>query len=267
MPNNLDRYKKDLEALIETGGQLANAITFECKPEEFKAEVKRQLGNKAKEFIEEIPSFSSTYQRWYSESKVLIKLLLPDRLDDFVRHYEKPKGRKDISFENYRIEDALQGLRITRAGDVLADAAAAIPHVQQQFQILKSVQARFESSLFDIRQLVAADLLDSELEAAGELAKNKFLRAAGAVAGVVLEKHLMQVCNNHSIKVSKKAAGINDLNELLKRASVIDVPQWRFIQHLGDIRNLCDHNKAAEPTPSQVDDLVTGVGKVTKTIF
>ncbi len=129
------------------------------------------------------------------------------------------------------------------------------------------MRGRFESTLFDIRQLVQADLFDSELGAAGELAKNKFTRPAGALAGVVLERHLGQVCDNHAIKLSKKNPTISDLNDALKEANVIDVPQWRFIQHLADIRNLCDHNKKAEPTAAQVDDLVAGVTKITKTVF
>ena len=112
-----------------------------------------------------------------------------------------------------------------------------------------------------------ADLFDSELEAASELAKNKFFRAAGAVAGVVLEKHLLQVCDNHAIAPTKKASTIGDLNDRLKSANVVDVPLWRFIQHLGDIRNLCDHSKAAEPTAAQVSDLLAGVAKITKTLF
>jgi hypothetical protein len=53
----------------------------------------------------------------------------------------------------------------------------------------------------------------------------------------------------------------------LKASNVVDVPQWRFIQHLGDIRNLCDHSKATEPTHSQVDDFIGGVSKVVKTLF
>ena len=129
------------------------------------------------------------------------------------------------------------------------------------------MKARFESSLFDIRQLVQADLFDSELDAAKELAKHKFTRAAGALAGVVLERHLAQVCQNHGIKIVKKEPGIADLNNALKEANVIDLPQWRFVQHLADIRNLCDHNKKSEPTVEQVDDLVAGVTKVTKIMF
>jgi hypothetical protein len=129
------------------------------------------------------------------------------------------------------------------------------------------VKARFESSLFEIRQLVQADLFDSELDVANELAKNKFTRAAGALAGVVLEKHLAQVCDNHGLKVTKKAPGISALNDTLKEAAVIEIPQWRFVQHLAAIRNLCDHDKKTEPTAEQVEDLIAGVTKMTKTLF
>lgn len=132
---------------------------------------------------------------------------------------------------------------------------------------MKAANRRFESSLFEIRQLVQADLFDGEIGAARELQKNKFLRAAGAIAGVVLEKHLRQVCDDHNIKVLKKNPSIGDLNELLKAESVIDVPQWRFTSMLADIRNICDHNKQKEPTEQQVTDLIDGTDKVLKTVF
>ena len=144
--------------------------------------------------------------------------------------------------------------------------AAGVARMEQQLRILESAKQRFESSLFDIRQLVSADLFDSEILAAEALLKNNFLRAAGAVAGVVLEKHLIQVCENHAIKVTKKNPTISDLNDLLKNADVIDTPRWRANQHLADIRNLCDHNKTKEPTTDQVSDLVDGVAKVLKTL-
>jgi hypothetical protein len=115
--------------------------------------------------------------------------------------------------------------------------------------------------------LLQADIFDSELEAADHLLKNKFARAAGALAGVVLERHLGEVCSSHNITLRKKDPTISDLNDALKAASVIDTAQWRSIQHLGDLRNLCDHNKQVEPTAEQVRDLLTGVAKVTKTTF
>jgi hypothetical protein len=139
--------------------------------------------------------------------------------------------------------------------------------MEQQLHILGSAEQRFKSSLFEIRQLVTADLFDNEVEAARALEKNKFLRAVGAIAGVLLEKHLAQVCENHDIKITKKHPTIGDLNDHLKNADAIDVPRWRANQHLADIRNLCDHNKAKEPTEEQIQDLIDGVAKVLKTMF
>lgn len=270
MASNLDRYKKDLDALVSKGDALALVMETECVLDEMKRRGMRGASVKeTTEALKRMPIFKVEYQRWYSEAKALIRQLLPDRSADFARHYEKPKPRKDITFENYRIEDYLQGLSVTRGyqKERIVGPDAAIPQFGQQLAILKAAQARFESSLFDIRQLVQADLFDSELEAATELARSKFTRAAGALAGVVLERHLGQVCVNHLIKVSKKAPTIADLNEALKAAEVVDLPQWRHIQHLADIRNLCDHSKKAEPTAEQVDDLLAGVAKTTKTLF
>ncbi len=136
-----------------------------------------------------------------------------------------------------------------------------------QLSILMSIKSRFESSLFDIKQILQADLFDSELSAAKELVKNGFLRGAGAMTGVVLEKHLEHVCLNHKIVISKKNPTISDLNDLLKNNNVLDTPSWRYIQRLGDLRNLCDHNKKREPTSEELNELIDGADKILKTIF
>lgn len=269
MTTNLDRFKKDLDALLKLGARLEMAMQYESAPAEFKAAVKKKLKTKADEFLNDLPSFKQEYQRWYSEALALLRQLLPDRVADFARHYEKPKARKDISFENYRIEDYLQGLIVTRgyAKETVVDSTAAIPQFRQQLAIVEAAKARFESSLFEIRQLVQADLLDSELEAAELLAKHKFTRAAGALAGVVLERHLSQVCVDRQLSTGKKNPTISDFNETLKSGGAIDLPQWRFIQHLADIRNLCDHSRSPEPTADQVADLLAGAKKITKTVY
>mgnify|MGYP000892592559 CR=1 FL=1 len=273
MTMNLERYKKDLDKLISNGNMLFNAIQFECYPEQFEEQAKKIFKDKFKENFPELKknllSFKDNYQSWYSESLAIIKFLLPDRVNDFTKLYEKPKNRKEITYGNYVIEDYLQGLTVTRGWEKekVVGPEAAIPQFRQQLKILEAAQKRFESSLFDIKQLVRADLFDSELDAARELNKKGFTRGAGAIAGVVLEGHLSQVCENHKIKVTKKKPTISDYNQLLKDNDVIEIPTWRFIQGLADLRNLCDHNKKREPKKEEIDELINGVEKVTKTIF
>lgn len=276
MQSNLDKYKKDLEKLVKLGNKIVYSFQFQLYPELKKEFIKNKKKNEKEKFLkllEELPSFSSKYQEWYSESLSILNQLLPNRVDDFVDLYRKPKTkRKEITHENYVIEDALMGLEVSRTNGweekkVIVDSKAAFPRIQQQLHILESVQQKFESSLFDIKQLVQADLFDSELDAARELNKKGFTRGSGAVAGVVLEKHLSQICESHKIVVAKKNPSINDYNQLLKDNEVIEVKDWRFIQRLGDLRNLCDHNKESEPTKEEISELVEGVDKITKTIF
>ncbi|RYF49657.1 MAG: hypothetical protein EOO38_07405 [Cytophagaceae bacterium] len=142
---------------------------------------------------------------------------------------------------------------------------AAIPAFEQQFNIISAVLTTFESSLLDIRREIQAAILDAELDKAILLAKNKQLRAAGAVAGIVLEKHLEQICERRKFKAGRKT--IADLNEILKKNEIIDFPAYRHIGLLNDLVQLCLQNKKREPEPAEVADLINGTDKIIKTIF
>jgi hypothetical protein len=266
---NIESYKKDFAKVLKLGSDLEMSIQYECYPSRVKDYAEKTYKENAHGFLEELPDFKTEYQLWYSESLVLIKQLLPDRLSDFIGYYEKPKTRKNLLYGNYKIEDYLQGTSVTTVfdGKEVVGPSAAIPQFNQQVAILKSISKRFESSLFEITQLVQADLFDDEISSARELLKHKFIRAAGAIAGVVLEKHLGNICSSHNIKVAKKTPTIADYNDVLKKEGVIRFSDWRFIQFLGDIRNTCDHNKNKEPTIDDVNTLIVGVDKIMKTIF
>ena len=229
----------------------------------------KELQNDSEKIIKQLPGFNTDYQQWYSESLALLEQLLPNRVEDFTNLYKKPKTKRSkITVENYVLEDALQELSITNAlGKKVVGPDSAISLFIQQLNIIKSVRKRFESSLFDIKQLVQADLFDSELDTAKELNKKGFIRGAGAIAGVVLEKHLLQVCDNHKIRVRQKNPTINDLAQLLKDNNVIETPEWRKIQHLADLRNLCSHKKITDPSKDDIDELINGVSKIIKTLF
>src|SRR5579883_3027908 len=155
MASNLDRYKRDLDALILSGQSLLIAIIVESGAEQGKKALRKQLGDQADQILATLPLFSEEYESWYSESKALVRRLIPDRLSDFVRHCEEPKVRKHIDYENYCIEDYLQGLIVTRGinKERVVGRDAAIPHFRQQLAIVRSLKHRMESSLFEIRQL------------------------------------------------------------------------------------------------------------------
>ncbi|PBP83433.1 hypothetical protein CCL16_17290 [Pseudomonas syringae] len=265
--SNLKKYSTDLDELLAKSGMVNISLNYEAfgHAKFHKAYADKFSAEKADDLIKEIKPFREVYQHWYSEALPLVRQLLPDRFSDFVRLYEKPKSRKQIDFESYRLEDACQGLRTSQGGTVKADASSAIPLLAQQIAIVEAIKRRFVSSLFDIKQLVQADLFDSELAGAKELLKNKFSRAAGAIAGVVLEGHLKVVCDNHQLP--KKSGTISVLNDALKAAGVIELVQYRHIQFLGDVRNKCSHKNLDEPSFGDVEDLIQGVDKVIKTIF
>ena len=216
-------------------------------------------------------TFESKYQRWYSESLALLGQLAPDRKLEFEVLYKGDGKRKEIGGHTYTIQDWLNGIRSPTHNyperKVFDDFAAVAMRFKTQHEIVQATAGRFESTLFDIKQLVQADLFDSELDAARELVKHKFLRGGGAIAGVVLEKHLTQVAANHSVSVRKQHQTISDVNDALKNGSVIEIPVWRFIQRLGDLRNLADHNKQRDPTSEEIVELIDGVDKITKTLF
>ncbi len=259
--NNLEQYKKDYNKLVALGKALYYGFICEFKEHET---IFSSYKNLSKEFRElgEQNLFSLNYHRWYNESLRLIKQLLPERLDDFVGYYNAPKNRKAINLSNYPISDCLIGYRVTNYGAVIVEPVNGFVLFQQQLHILLSIKGCFESSLFNIKELLQADIFDSELDGARELQKNGFYRAAGALCGVILEKHFAGVCSSHAIKMKKAAPGISDYNYKLKEEAVIENKTFLLIQRLGAIRNLCDHNKKQEPMKDDIDDLINGTDKI-----
>lgn len=268
MWTKIEKYKEELKNLIKDWNNLLYAMYNESNSKWFKEALSRVSSDKEIEkIIQKLPNFKNEYQIWYSESLVLIKQLLPDRLNDFIKQYEVPKSRKEIDHWNYVIEDYLQSLITKRLWEIKVDWSSAIPKFEQQLNIVRSIEKRFESSLFDIKQLLQADLFDNELEAAKELNKKWFIRWAWAIAWVVLEEHFQNICDSHSIKVSKKNPWINDFNDLLKSEWIIEIDMFRFIQRLWDLRNKCDHKKTIEPTKEEIEELINWVDRVIKTVF
>ncbi len=211
-------------------------------------------------------NFGDEYQMWYTRALRVVDQLLPDRYAEF-RDLYRPERRKDIDVTSYSIADHIAGITISRYGEPAFNAGGvALSKLQTQIAILTSAQSRLDSILADIKGVLEASLFDDELLAARDLLKARHTRSAGIVAGVILERHLQRVLTNHRIAFRRKATLAN-LNDALREAGVYDVPQWRQLQHLADIRNLCGHSGDRDPTVDEVEGLITGTEKTIRSVF
>ena len=258
--NKVEKIRKEAQQVLLEGQDLAIAWALKYNREAIPANLPDAFKDRAKRI-----NIHNDYQQWYSKSLQLIGTLLPCRKEDFLCLYEYKGNRKKLDYSNYRIADALRGY--APAGDDCDEMMRyCFGLVEQQRSILNSAIERLDSSLYDIEKILQADLFDSEIAAAKELNKKGFARAAGAMAGVVLEKHFEMVIKAHALTLGKKNPCINDYNQKLKDEGVLDIPTWRFVQRLGDLRNLCDHNKGVDPKKEDIDELIAGVDKIMKTV-
>jgi len=245
LPSLAERIAGELDALITEGSELLKIIGAKTQYD-----------------------FVSRYQGWYTRALAVVDQLIPGRLDDFQRQYStKRKGIAD--FSSYVLEDYVHGVVVesgyypTPAFDV---HNAAKHKFNTQLKIVAAAKTQLSDVLANIRSLLQADLFSSELDAARYLKNNGHLRAAGAVAGVVLEGHLKELAQKHQVKVAKKRPALADYNQALTAARILDGTDSLWIQRLATIRNLCDHKKTREPRPEEVEELIDGADKAISTL-
>lgn len=255
-------FREELDQLIEEGERLL--LSLQNKPysaniESKYKETKNNSGNYTQYFI-------NNYQQWYSKACLVVEKILPFRFKDFLACYEYKEQRSKIDRYNYRIYDSLHGISIPALTHDSTNLSVA-PHFQQQLGILKAAKEMLSSKLLDLKALVQADLFDSEIDAAKELAKKGFLKETGAICGVIIEKHLHSLCERHNITITKKDPGISNLCAILRNNDIIDLPQERFIMSCADIRNICDHYKKIEVTQTQIDNLLSDTKRIIDAIY
>jgi hypothetical protein len=216
-----------------------------------------------------ILAFGTAYQAWYTRALKVLELLAPDRISEFTNYYRVDPKRKSLNAGTYVIQDYINGFgpgENVYGKKPFDEKNLTTLRVVNQAQILESLNSRINSVLGDIKGTLLSELEDGELDAAQKLI-NVNLRAAGSLAGVVLERHLQRVAENHGVTIKKKEPTIADLNDPLKEKGIYGIPIWRKIQYLADIRNICSHQKTAQPTKEQVSELIDGVNSIIKSVF
>ena len=205
-----EKIKEELEKLVDEGTKLVKLIVSD----------KNDFTTMNK------------YQKWYSQSMLIIKQLLPERFEEFKECYKLDK-RKILDPSTYKLFDYFSGISVTRGGSSCFDTkSVAYTQISIQLNILDSVRKVIDSSLSDVRGILEAELFDSELDSAKHLLKNGYLRASGAICGVILETHFSNIVKNHNLKITKKDLSINDYNELFKQEKIYDTINWRHKKSL-----------------------------------
>ena len=131
------------------------------------------------------------------------------------------------------------------------------------YENLKALRAVFNAArddfeggyLVSVRNLVQAEIADSELDQARELHKSGYISAAAVVAGVVLETTLRRLCDLHGLAHGK----LDKMNADLAKAGQYNSLMQKRITALAAIRNGAAHGDVNAFTPADVNAMIADV--------
>jgi hypothetical protein len=124
------------------------------------------------------------------------------------------------------------------------------------FGVLCAAKADLEAgAIFDLKSLVAAEVLGDLLDQAVALSQAGYHPPAAVVVGCVLEDMLRRLCHEKGIAVPAKAK-LDTMNAALAKASVYNLLTQKKITALADIRNSAAHGKWTEFSDADVDGMI-----------
>ena len=183
------------------------------------------------------------YRAWYAEAWHLVKSNLAERLEEFETAY---------------CAASLHVGEIMDSEGVLARRTLAMFEkcFSSQVGFVRAIPRAIYSRSLGLRGLLSRDLMEDELAVARHLLSNGYVREAGVIAGVVLERHLKQLCDKYGVTISERDT-LGQMNEKFK-SHYPDLAEHRRVQFLGEIRASCAHDKQSMPTEEKVSQLITG---------
>ncbi len=264
---------KQLDILFEQGSELAlkfgneqAALQEQREKEEQAEQDKPELkGQAPQEPASKKMDFEISYQRWYSIALSLMKRLAPERCAEFQAYYHPDPKRESLDGYNYVIQDWIR-LQAPEEETGVAPWAATLRCFLNQLCILKSIKDRLEWQALATEDQSERVLQLEGLEDARALIEVSE-RAAGALAGTVLESCLRKLTAKHQVKLRKQRPPLRELADALKAAKVLDVAVWSQAIWLAEIRTRCLQAKGEPPTKLQVRDLVDGTQWIVTNVF
>lgn len=151
---------------------------------------------------------------------------------------------------------------------VKAEAPASYSDNYATFKSVKAVflaaKEDFEGGyLVSVRNLVQAEVADSEIDQATELLDAGYSTAAAVVAGVVLETTLRTLCAANGLSIGK----LNKMNDDLAKAGVYNSLKQKNITAIAAIRNSAAHGKTDDFSPRDVKSMISDVSRFAEEVF
>src|SRR5215813_3438155 len=151
-------------------------------------------------------------------------------------------------------------MTITPHGEMIPSVSLTfLAHFGQQIRILSAVRDGLEYVLADLQGTIYGDVENHVLVAVHRLSQYGHHRAAGALAGVLLEIHLAHIAAKYRVAMGAKSPDITMLNTALKRGGIYDGESWRSIQRLAALRDDWVDTARRDPT---VDELTAFLHEV-----
>jgi hypothetical protein len=195
--------------------------------------------------------FEERYQSWYSRALPLMRQLAQDRYAEFQSFYVVDPRYPWGETSAFVIQDYFRGRDSDDPGEETTRC------FKNQLAILKSVADRLAWASLDTDDQAERGLQLALLGTArGLMDINE--RAAGVMAGTVLEAYLKKLAARHKLKFRKQSPPPAELAEALKAAKIFDVAVWSQATWLAEVRERCFRSKGEVPTKLQIRDLIDG---------
>jgi hypothetical protein len=244
------------------------------------------------------------YQTWYTKALRVITQLYPERSGDFQAHYHallalqdappsmrwyrkvlhvmhrctirrrpKTQDHKNTGRTSTGTGTLMTGQRICM-GMTIAPNGESIPslrltfvtHFAQQLRMLNAVRDGLEYVLTDLRSTLYGTVESCMLDTVYTLSHHGHCRAAGALAGILLETHLIHIAAKYRVATRTASTDITRLNTALKCGGIYDGELWHFIQRLGALRDVWVYSSRLDPCEDELMAFLHDVQTVCHTV-
>jgi len=135
--------------------------------------------------------------------------------------------------------------------------------IESEYSIFERTGAIFDAAkedyeggyLSSLKQLVQAEVFESELEQSQELLSSGYKLASAVIAGVVLETALRDLCTQNEISHGK----LDTMNGQLAKKGLYSKLQQKQITAIADIRNNAAHGKLELFSEQDVKNMIRDI--------